>query len=285
MIISASRRTDIPAFYSDWFFNRLKEGFVEVKNPFNSKVRSISLKPNDVDCIVFWTKNPLPMLGRLDELKDYEFYFQFTLNPYSRDIEPNVPSKGGNLINTFKELSDRIGKERLIWRYDPILITEKYSAQYHIEWFEKLAESLNGYFDSCTISFVDSYTKMEKRFQENGIRELSEEEMLQIAESFSTVSKKMNFTINTCAEKADLSRFGIGHACCIDRGHIEELTGRLLDLKRDKNQRPECGCCESVDIGVYNTCMYKCAYCYANGTDKTIEKNFKKHNASSACLI
>lgn len=286
MIISASRRTDIPAFYSDWFFERIKEGFAETKNPFNpANVRKISLDPDDVDCIVFWTKNPKPMLSRLEELKDYEFYFQFTLNAYGQDIEKNVPSKNGEIISTFKELSEKIGKNRLVWRYDPILITEKYTADYHIKWFERLAEELNGFFDACVISFIDSYAKTEKRFRDNGVRELAEGEIPYIAEAFSAVSRERGFKINTCAEKYDLSRFGIGHSSCIDKERIEALTGKKLEASKDKYQRKECGCCESTDIGAYNTCIHGCVYCYANGSEKTIEKNYAGHNSKSAVLI
>lgn len=286
MIISASRRTDIPAFYSDWFFSRIKEGFAEVKNPFNpSNVRKISLKPEDVDCIVFWTKNPKPMISRLEELKNYEFYFQFTLNAYGKDIEKNVPSKNGEITDTFKALSEKIGKKRLIWRYDPILITDKYTADYHMERFKRLAGELNGYFDACVISFIDSYAKTEKRFKENGVRELTEEEIFRIAEAFSSVSKENGFKINTCAEKIDLSRFGIGHSSCVDKARIEALTGKNLDLRKDKYQRKECGCCESADIGAYNTCIHKCVYCYANGSEKNTEKNYKAHNVNSTVLI
>lgn len=285
MIISASRRTDIPAFYSDWFFGRIREGFAEVKNPFNpANVRKVSLKPEDVDCIVFWTKNPKPMIDRLDELKDYEFYFQFTLNSYGKDIEKNVPSKIGEIIDTFKALSEKIGKERLIWRYDPILITEKYTEEYHIKWFERLTDMLSGSFDSCVISFIDSYAKTEKRFKENGVRELTETEIFNIAKKLSKISQERNFQINTCAEKYDLSSLGVGHSSCIDKSRIEKLTGKSLNLQKDKYQRKECGCCESTDIGAYNTCIHKCVYCYANGSEKTTEKNYSEHDRSAAVL-
>lgn len=284
MIISASRRTDIPAFYSQWFFNRLKEGYADVKNPFNQSLKSVSLKQEDVDCFVFWTKNPKPMLKCLDLLKGYEYYFQFTLNSYGSDIEKNVPSKNTELINTFKALSERIGQKRLIWRYDPILITEKYTVEYHIKWFEKLAGELKGYFDSCVISFIDSYKKTEKRFRENGVKELTEADIFRIAEAFSAVSKENGFQINTCAESIDLSGYGIGHSSCVDRKRIEALTGKTLDTKKDKYQRKECGCCESVDIGAYNTCIHKCIYCYANGSEKNAENNFNNHNVKSSVL-
>ena len=143
MIISASRRTDIPNYYSEWFFNRIKEGYVLVRNPMNiSQVSKISLSPDVVDGIVFWTKNPLPILDRLEELREYTYYFQFTLTPYGKDVEPNVPSKNDLIIPSFRKLSERIGKERVVWRYDPILFNDKYTMDYHIKYFKALAAKL-----------------------------------------------------------------------------------------------------------------------------------------------
>ena len=144
MIISASRRTDIPAFYSDWFFNRIKEGYVLVRNPMNAhQISKISLSADVIDCIVFWTKNPRPMINRLDELKDYNYYFQFTLNSYAKDIEPNVPSKDKEIIKSFRELSEKIGKDRVVWRYDPILINDNYSVDHHIKYFYTFWDHMN----------------------------------------------------------------------------------------------------------------------------------------------
>jgi Domain of unknown function (DUF1848). len=160
MIISASRRTDIPAFYSEWFLNRIKAGFLIVRNPMNPKQLSrIVLTPDVVDCIVFWTKNPTPMLPKLDELKDYNYYFQFTLTGYGQDIERNLPSKKDVLIPAFLELSEKIGAHRVIWRYDPILINSKYSEEYHVSAFKQIAEALNGHTEKCVFSFVDRYRK------------------------------------------------------------------------------------------------------------------------------
>ena len=156
MIISASRRTDIPTYYSDWFFNRIKDGYVCIRNPMNiHQISKVSLDPTVVDGIVFWTKNPIPMMGRLDELRDYMYYFQFTVNPYGPDVEQNVPSKSKIIIPTFKELSKKIGKNRVIWRYDPIFLTQKYSIEYHEKFFSKMAEILSAYTDKCIISFLD----------------------------------------------------------------------------------------------------------------------------------
>ena len=158
MIISASRRTDIPAYYSDWFFERIRAGYVLVRNPMNThQVSRIILSPDVCDGIVFWTKNPLPMLGRLSELSDYPYYFQFTLNAYGRDVEPNIPQKDSVLIPGFIKLSRLTGRERVVWRYDPILLNEKYTLGYHLKYFEKLAQRLHPYTEKCIVSIVDNY--------------------------------------------------------------------------------------------------------------------------------
>lgn len=285
MIISASRRTDIPAFYSEWFFNRLKEGYVLVRNPMNiHQVSRIKLSPDVVDCIVFWTKNPEPMIERLNELKGYNYYFQFTLNSYSTDIEPSVPSKRNNVIDTFMRLSDKIGAERIIWRYDPIIITEKYTLEYHTTYFEKLAQELNGNFDRCVISFVDEYKKNAKNFRKCGLSELDIIQMRQVAQHFSKIADKYNFKIYTCAEKVDLCDYGIQHNSCVDRELIETLVGAKLKTQKDKNQRNECGCVESIDIGSYNTCTHGCKYCYANYSESIVNSNSNNYDPNSPLL-
>ena len=285
MIISASRRTDIPAFYSDWLFNRLKEGYVLVRNPLNAhQISKIKLTPDVVDCIVFWTKNPKPMINRLDELSDYNYYFQFTLNSYSTDIEPNVPSKDKEIIPTFKALSDKIGKERVVWRYDPILINQKYTIDYHFKYFRKLAELLDGKFEHCVISFVDYYRKNSTSYKENNISELEEQSVAEIAKGFAEISKKLGFTIKTCAEKYDLNRYGIVHGKCIDDEMISCIVGENIKVQKDKNQREECGCVESIDIGLYNTCPHGCKYCYANYSSKIVAENYQRFDPLSPLL-
>lgn len=282
MIVSVSRRTDVPAFYSEWFFNRVKEGFAEVKNPMNPKqVRVVSLKPEDVDCFVFWSKNPLPMVERLDLMKNYGFYFQFTLNGYGEDIEAFLPGLEDR-IDTMKRLCGRIGSSRIVWRYDPILITEKYSKEFHRDMFGRLAKELEGCFDGCVISFVDRYGKNAKRFDEKGIRELSCEEITGIAESFAAVGREYGFEINTCAEKAELGLYGIGHSSCIDVGRIRKIVGHKVSAAADRNQREGCGCAASVDIGAYDTCLHGCAYCYANRSDKSARGGYERHDPFAA---
>lgn len=285
MIISASRRTDIPNFYSEWFFNRIKDGFVYVRNPINkNQVSEISLLPEAVDCIVFWTKNPKPMLDKLDRLVNYKYYFQFTLTSYGNDIEKNLASKNDEIIDTFKELSDKIGKERVIWRYDPILLTEKYSIDYHAKYFEKLAKKLHGYTDKCIISFIDIYSKVKRNAKEFDLFELNQNQIKSISQILSNVSSIYNFDIETCGEKVDLSEFNIGHAKCIDDKLMSKIVGYDIKYKKDKNQRLPCGCIESVDIGAYNTCINNCAYCYANYSEKVIEKSKELFDVHSPIL-
>lgn len=285
MIISASRRTDIPSYYTDWFFNRLREGVVFVRNPFNARqVRAISLSPDDTDCIVFWTKNPEPMLERLHLLKEYHYYFQFTLNPYGRDIETGLPQKEA-LKDTFKKLSEKIGAYRVIWRYDPILLNSKYGTDYHEENFGKTARALFGFTEKVTISFIDFYKKTAKNITKAGLMQISFEEKNSIAQKFSKIAKEFNLLIDTCAEDIDLSRYGITGACCIDAKLIRRVTGRALDVKKDKNMRPQCGCAASVDIGAYNSCANGCLYCYANYDKESAEQNIKRHNPQSQFLI
>ena len=156
MILSVSRRTDIPNYYSEWFVNRIKEGYLYVRNPMNAhQISKIDISPQVVDCIVFWTKNPKNMMSRLSELKGYNYYFQFTITGYGKDVEPNIPDKRTEIIPVFQELSRQIGKEAVIWRCDPIFLSEKYTKEYHLKAFEEIATKLRGYTDKVIISFVN----------------------------------------------------------------------------------------------------------------------------------
>lgn len=285
MIISCSRRTDIPALYSDWFFNRLREGYVLVRNPMNpGQVRNISLSPRDVDCIVFWTKDPAPMVDWLHLLKDYHYYFQFTLTPYDRDIEPNLPPKA-DIVDTFIRLSDKIGKKRIIWRYDPILLSANISINYHIKHFNKLASQLSGHTEMCIMSFMDMYRHIQGRMSDQSVRPPDESEMRTLSEQLAGIAQSYDMRLSTCAEKINLADFGIEHGRCVDDRLISELTGIKLKVAKDKNQRELCGCVSSVDIGEYNTCSHGCCYCYANISQKKIDQNRSLHNAQSPLLI
>lgn len=285
MILSVSRRTDIPAFFSEWFYNRLKEGFAYVRNPMNiHQVSKIVLSPEVIDCIVFWSKNPKPMLGRLDELKDYMYYFQFTINAYDKGLEAGVPKKDG-VISTFKELSEKIGRKRVIWRYDPILLTERMDLNYHVKYFEEIAKRLKDHTDTCVISFVDLYKKTEQNLRGTDAREPSKIEMVELAYRLSQIANDYGITIQTCAEEIDLEAAGVKHGKCIDGALIEDLIGERIGAKKDPNQRKECGCVQSIDIGEYNTCAHGCKYCYANFKEGVVARNFAMHDPKSPLLV
>jgi DNA repair photolyase len=284
MIISASRRTDIPAFYSDWFFNRIKEGFLLVRNPMNiHQVSRINLTPDVVDCIVFWTKNPGPMINRLSELNEYNYYFQFTLNSYDKSIEPDVPEKK-ILINTFQELSKKLGKDRVIWRYDPILLTDSFDIQYHIKWFEYLANKLNEYTNKCVISFVDLYKKTERNLKGINMMPMDKAAINNIASQLSLIASKYHLQIESCSEDFDLDNYNIKHGKCIDDTLISKIIGKRLNSEKDPNQRLSCGCIKSLDIGAYNTCKHNCFYCYANLNKEVVKKNIQSHNDNSPLI-
>ncbi len=265
MIISASRRTDIPSEYSEWFMKQIREGFVMVSNPRNPKQQKfVSLRPEDVDCIVFWSKNPEPMLKHLSELDNmgYKYYFQFTLTTYDKDIERNLPSKT-RLVEVFKRLSNAIGKDRVIWRYDPIIINSNYTIEHHKEVFERLAAELSQYTNRCVISFVDMYSFVTKRSAEL-IKPLNDGEIYEIAECFSKIASSVDLQLVTCSESHNLSQFNITKGSCIDKSIIEKIVKHTITAQKDRGQRPECGCIKSIDIGKYNTCPNGCIYCYAN---------------------
>ena len=286
MIISASRRTDIPSYYSEWMINRLKEKYVLVRNPMNiHQVSKIDLSPSVVDAIVFWTKNPTLMLPYLDQLKDYTYYFQFTLTAYGPDVEKNLPSKNKIIIPTFQRLSREIGKERIIWRYDPIFFNEQYSMEYHCKYFEVLASKLSDYTEKCTVSFMDMYRNTERNVRGLSIVKDTYEMQVELLQRFVEIAKKYGLYIDTCAEIGNFHNIGVEHAHCIDRERIERIGGFRLNVDKDRNQRAECGCVASIDIGAYNTCKNGCLYCYANYSSKTVEKNFGMHNPDSPLLF
>lgn len=285
MILSVSRRTDIPNYYSDWFFNRIKEGYVYVRNPMNAhQVSKIDLSPEVIDCIVFWTKNPEPMMKRLDELTAYNFYFQFTLTGYGKDMERNVPHKKTKMIPIFQELSNQIGEKRVIWRYDPIIFTKKYTPEYHLKAFEQIAAALKGYTEKCVISFVDLYTKNKKNMELLDFYEIDKRQLLSFAKKINRIAKENGMTVGSCAESIDLHECGIEHNCCIDKALIESIIGCRLRAEKDKNQRQECGCMESVEIGTYDTCKNGCKYCYANDSEESAARNCGKYDPKSPML-
>ena len=286
MIISASRRTDIPTYYSDWLLNRVKAGYAYVRNPMNAhQISRVSLSPEVVDGIVFWTKNPIPMLDKLDALRDYMYYFQFTLNSYGADVERNIPSKNNVIIPAFQQLSDLIDPDRVIWRYDPIFLSETYTMDYHIRYFEELAKRLFSYTKKCTISFLDFYRNTEKDMATLALGRFSVRQQEQLAKSLAEIAHSYGLRVDTCAEEIELQQYGIERARCIDDRLLGQLIQRPLSVKKDKNQRSGCGCVESLDIGAHNTCCNGCRYCYASHSEKTVETNSGKYDPDSPLLM
>ena len=287
MLLSASRRTDIPAFYSEWFMNRIKNGIVKTRNPFNpAQTKEIVLTPENIDCIIFWTKNPAEMLDKVEELEErgYDFYFQFTLTSYDQTLEPEVPKKK-YLVDTFCHLAEKIGKEKVVWRYDPILLTEKIDKQYHFRYFDFWADKLKNHTERCIISFLDLYRKTERKLASFNLQSVTEEDKREIAKKLKEITDGYGLRLETCAESVDLSGLDISPGKCVDDRLIEKITGNRLDISQDKNQRDNCHCIKSVDIGAYDTCQHNCLYCYANQNDRKIRERIKKHDPQAPFLL
>jgi hypothetical protein len=286
MIVSCSRRTDIPAFYADWLFARLRAGFVCVRNPRNPRqVSQIALTPDAVDGFVFWTKNPAPMLDRLRELQRYAYYFQFTLTPYGRDVEPNLPDKI-EILRTFQRLSETVGPDRVLWRYDPIVISQTYSPDAHLRQFEELARTLSGFTRRVTLSFLDTgYRNVKRNAQRLSAEPLPVREKLALAGRLAQIARNYGMEPFACAQETDFSACGIAPGRCVDAALLEAQLGCRLRVRKDPNQRPACGCAASVDIGAYNTCAHGCLYCYANYNAGEIAINRQKHDPGSPLLV
>ena len=286
MLLSVSRRTDIPAWYADWFSRRLAEGFVLVPSPRAShRLHQIPLNPDVVDGIVFWTKNPLPMLPRLKELEPYLTVFQFTLTGYGPEAEPALPDKDTVLIPAFQRLSRKLGPRRVIWRYDPIFFTREYTEEWHLVRFEQIARRLQGYTETCVISFLDEYQGTRARMRPLIPAAFDPQTAALLARGLAEIASDCGMHIQSCAEALDLGAAGIAHGRCIDGALFESLLGQPLHWSPAKGQRPECGCAASVDIGIYNTCPGGCRYCYANFSPGQITANRAAHDPRSPLLI
>lgn len=284
MILSVSRRTDIPGNYADWFINRVHDGYLYVRNPmYPEKVSKITITKDVIDCIVFWSKNPKPMIPHLDELKEYSYYFQFTITGYGKEVEPGLPEKT-ELLKTFVELSEKIGKERMVWRYDPIFFSPNHTIESHKETFERFAGVLQGHTNRCVISFLDLYGHITAKMNDLGARVPTEMEVRELARSLSKIAAEHGMELETCAEKIDLSKEGVRHGHCIDKEFIENLIGYRLTGGKDKGQRAECGCMESIDIGKYNTCLHGCKYCYADTTEAGVVSGYLHYDPDSPFL-
>ena len=279
MILNVSGRTDVVAFYSDWFMKRLKEGFIDVRNPFNEKLISRIYMKN-VDLIFFCTKNPIPILPNIKDIP-YPIYFHITVTPYQKDIEPNVPSKK-EIIKAIKDLSRMIGRKNVVVRYDPILINGKYSLDYHVSAFDKLCTLLDGFVERIVVSFVDDYQNVRRNYSSLKYKVLTEEDYRMIGTSFSRSAKSHGMVVQTCFEERNLVEYGFVQGKCLSRELAFRLTGKIY--KKEWKAR-NCHCVEMVDIGVYNSCKHFCKYCYANYDEKKVEENTLKHNPNSSLLI
>ncbi|MDE6128787.1 MAG: DUF1848 domain-containing protein [Lachnospiraceae bacterium] len=283
MILNTGSRTDIPAYYSDWFYNRIKAGYVLVRNPYYpSQITKYLLSPDVIDVMVFCTKNPYPMLDRLSLLSTFDTFWFVTITPYGAEIEPHVPPRE-QVIASFRQLSAEVGSRRMSWRYDPVLITEQYSIQYHIEQFQKMAEALSGYTEQCVISFIDLYEKTKRNFR--GIRSVTKQEQEILTDAFSQIAKENGLQIHLCCENKSLVRENVDADGCMSKAVFEKALGCRLEVPKKKTARRECSCLLGADIGAYNTCGHGCLYCYANYDMETVAKNRKLHNASSPLLI
>lgn len=286
MIISVSRRTDIPNHYSDWFFHRLREKWVLVRNPRNPhQLSRLSLSPEEVDGFVFWTKNPASMLERLGELDDYAYYFQFTLTPYGTETEPNLPSKTEVLLPLFQRLSQRLGRNRVIWRYDPIFFNSRYTLEFHQQQFAFFADRLGDFTERCTLSFLDFYATTRRRMASLGMISPTQEEKIHLLESMVMIAQKVGLSVDACAEKEDFRSLGIPPASCVDSERLLRLNRRPHGDKKDPYQRPECGCSRSRDIGAYDTCPNGCRYCYANHHLSKVTQHVTHHDPRSPLLF
>ena len=284
MILNTGSRTDIPAFYSEWFFNRIQEGYCLVRNPYDAtQVTKYLLDPELIDCMVFCTKNPEPMLERMEELAAFRQFWQVTITPYGKDIEPNVPPKE-TVIDSFNRLAQIVGPYATTWRYDPIIINRKYTLAHHLIVFEKMANALAGSTHRCVISFVDLYEKTKKNMA--GVRRVTKPERETIADEFVRVGKKYGIEICTCHEGDELKKFGVNTEGCMTTEVLERVIGYTMKVPAaGKKAREGCECLLGADIGVYNTCAHGCRYCYANFDYDTVTQNMELHDPASPFLI
>ncbi|MCR4428834.1 MAG: DUF1848 domain-containing protein [Caldiserica bacterium] len=309
LIISASRSTDIPAFYSAWLITRLEKGYAKWINPFNQKPEYVSLKKARV--FVFWSKNPQPLIEYLPEFdkRNIGYYFQFTLNDYEKEgLEPHVPPLKERL-SVFKELSEQIGKEKVIWRFDPLILGENLTVKNLLEKIERVGEEIYPYTEKLVFSFADIkiYPKVQNNLKRFGFSwtDWTPKLMEEIAEGIMKLNSRWGLTISTCAEEIPLEKMGIIHNKCIDDdlmarlfpgdfelmsfiGYEQNLFGKIIGSRKglkDPGQRKFCGCIISKDIGQYNTCPHLCVYCYANCSPPKVKENYSKHSREKDSII
>lgn len=285
MIINIGGRTDIVNYYSDWLINRIHEGFCYVRNPLYPQiVYKYDLSPNKVDFLLMCSKNYYPILNYIDELNSkYRLICHYTITAYGNDIEPNVPSIDES-IETLIKLSNKIGKEKVIWRFDPILLTKKYNINYLVRAFEYIACKIHKYIHMVVFSFVEVYKKLEYNFLD--LLPLSESDKKIILKSISFIANKYNLRIQTCGTEEDLfSIYNIEKSGCTTNELIKDVYNLNYKNKKEGKLRKGCHCLETRDIGAYDSCPNGCKYCYANQNFKVAYYNWKKHNSKSPILI
>ncbi len=284
MIINTGQRTDIPAFYSKWFINRIKDGYVLVRNPYYPNlVTKFILNPEVVDVIGFCSKNPRPMFQYLDELKRFSQFWYITITGFEKDIEPNVPAIN-QVIEDFKYLSNKVGIFSICWRYTPIIINEKYTLKRHIETFKYIAESLKGFTSLVVFGFLDLYDKLKKNHQE--LKDCTDEEKIIIAKEFSKIAKENNMELRLCSKEKWLSDYGIDvNGCMRIEDYERAISTKLVIEKKSQARKGYCTCYLSNDIGAYNSCLHFCSYCYANKDKNEVLKNNALHDDNSPFLI
>lgn len=283
MIVNTGMRTDIPAFFTPWFLNRIREGYVLVRNPYHpGQVTKYLLTPDKVDILAFCTKNPAPMLPHMDALKAFRQFWFVTITPYGKEIEPNVPDKH-EVLESFKRLSEIVGKRAVSWRYDPIFITERYSLDYHKRAFEKMAQALSGYTEQVVISFIDLYEKTRRNFPQ--AREVTRAERAEIGKSFAEIGRRYGITVRSCVEGTDLLPYGVDVSGCMTKEVLEHAADIRLSPPKKPNARQACSCLLGNDIGAYNTCSHFCRYCYANCDRRAVMENLRLHDPRSPLLI
>lgn len=283
MIINTGQRTDIPAFYPKWLANRFKEQIVCVRNPFNPEMVSrYRLSPETVDVIGFCSKNPAPFFEYMDIIRDYGQYWFVTITPYGRDIEPNVPDKH-KILEDFKTLSKMVGVNCIGWRYDPILVTDRYTTEYHLKAFEQMAASLSGYTNTVVISFIDLYEKVKRNFPE--ARAVSRQDQHFLGKEMIEIARDYGMVVKPCGEGQFLAEYGADCSGCMTIATYEKAIGQRLIVPNKKPARKECACYLSGDIGAYDSCGHLCRYCYANNDIEAVKRNMKLHDPKSPFLI
>lgn len=294
MIVSASRRTDIPAFHMEWFLNRIRAGYCLVTHHAASGIyRRVPLTPDVTDCIVFRSKNPAPMLGRLDALRDYDYLFNITMNPYGREMEARVP-RLEERIGTFKKLARAIDPLRMVWRYDPVFLSPKYDLDFHRRAFEYLCRELQGWSYKCMIGFIVHHPFVARRMDPLQVGRRTPDDVRTIGRIFGQTARRYGHRAETCADALDLEEFGIGHGACVEKAQIEAIAGCKFGKVRESYLRPHCRCMESVDIDHYSTCDNGCLYCYAtperpdmrtDASSPSLDPAFDRHKVASERIV